>query len=159
MRTMMSLDEAILHAEEVAIEQERLMGRYDAASGYARSGNESIRTESAKKCEQCAAEHRQLAAWLRELQETRKERDYWQEKANSYEQTIYKLTDSISKQPEIVRCGECTHYIPILSNWGKCGVHSSPTEKYRTCQICDYCSWAEKKEDKSQYIKNKLSTL
>ena len=81
---MMSLDEAIKHAKEVATEQEYLMGRYDAASGYARSGNEAIRTESAKKCEQCAAEHRQLAEWLRELQERRKE-------------------------PEIIRCAECKH--------------------------------------------------
>lgn len=62
---MLTIEEAIKHAEEVATEQEILMGRYDAASGYARSRNESIRTESAKKCEQCAAEHRQLAAWLR----------------------------------------------------------------------------------------------
>ena len=83
----MSIDEAILHAEEVATEQERLMSRYDAASGYARSRNESIRTESAKECEKCAAEHRQLAAWLRELQERR-------------------------KAPEIIRCGECRHRDP-----------------------------------------------
>jgi hypothetical protein len=56
-------------------------------------------------------EFEQLAAWLRELQETRKERDYWQEKANSYEQTIFKLTDSISKQPEIIRCKGCKNLI------------------------------------------------
>lgn len=71
----MSLDEAILHAEEVATEQERLMSRYDAASGYARSGNESIRTAAAKKCEQCAAEHRQLAAWLCILKKAKFEYD------------------------------------------------------------------------------------
>lgn len=87
MRRMMSLDEAIKHAKEVATEQEYLMGRYDAASGYARSGNEAIRTESAKKCEQCAAEHRQLAEWLRELIERR-------------------------KAPEIITCGECKHRDP-----------------------------------------------
>jgi hypothetical protein len=68
----MTIKQAIEHAEEVAIEQEYLMGRYDAASGYNRSGNEAIRTESAKKCEKCAEEHRQLAGWLRELQERRK---------------------------------------------------------------------------------------
>ena len=81
---MMTLEEAIKHAEEVASDQECLMSRYDAASGYARSGNEAIRTESAKECEKCAAEHRQLAAWLHELQERRKE-------------------------PEIIRCAECKH--------------------------------------------------
>ena len=36
------------------------------------------------KCDQCAEEHRQLAAWLRELQERR-------------------------KAPEIITCGECIH--------------------------------------------------
>ena len=61
--------------------------------------------------------------------------------------------------PEIVRCDECTHYIPISSSWGKCGVHSSPTEKYRTCQSCDYCSWAEKREEESKWVKNPLLTL
>ena len=87
MNGMMSIEQAIKHAEEVEIEQIRLMLRYDAASGYMRSGNESIRTESAKECEKCAAEHRQLATWLRELHERR-------------------------KAPEIVRCGECRHRDP-----------------------------------------------
>jgi len=72
-----------------------------------------------------AAEHRQLAEWLRELQERRKE-------------------------PEIVECYECKHYTPVSqssNSWGKCSVHSSPTEKQRTCQSCDYCSWAERKTE------------
>ena len=51
------------------------------------------------------------------------------------------------KALEIVRCGVCIHYIPMSNNWGKCGVHSSHTEKYRTCQICDYCSWAERRTE------------
>lgn len=72
---MMTLEEAIEHAEEVAIEQAYLMGRYDAASGYARSGNESIRTESAKECEKCAEEHRQIAAWLKILKSAKFEYD------------------------------------------------------------------------------------
>ena len=54
----MTLDEAIEHAEDIAI--------------------------SAIGCE-CAEEHRQLAEWLRELQERR-------------------------KAPEIVRCGECVNF-------------------------------------------------
>ena len=51
------------------------------------------------------------------------------------------------EQPEVIYCGNCTHYKPMSNNWGTCGVHSSPTEKYRTCQICDHCSWAERKTD------------
>ena len=72
---MMSLEQAIEHAEEVASEQERLMSRYDAASGYARSGNEAIRTESAKECEKCAEEHRQIAELLRILKKAKFEYD------------------------------------------------------------------------------------
>ena len=75
-------------------------------------------------------------------------------KETSAEEQALVMAIEALKQPEIVRCGECTHYIPILSNWGKCGVHSSPTEKYRTCQICDYCSWAERREEKNKLAKN-----
>lgn len=68
---------------------------------------------------------KQLAAWLRELKERR-------------------------KAPEIVTCYECKHYTPVSqtsNSWGKCSVHSSPTEKQRTCQSCDYCSWAERRTE------------
>ncbi len=62
----MTLDEAINHAEEVAEEQVKLCKRYDDASGYSRSHNETIRVADAKKCEKCADEHEQLAEWLRD---------------------------------------------------------------------------------------------
>ena len=62
-----NLDEFISHCEEVAEEQDKLCKRYDDASGYSRSHNEAIRTNDAKRCEECAKEHRQLAEWLREL--------------------------------------------------------------------------------------------
>ena len=69
----MTLDEAIRHCEEVEKEQEKLYKRYDDASGYTRSHNEDIRTSDAKKCEKCADEHRQLAGWLKELKQLRKQ--------------------------------------------------------------------------------------
>ncbi len=68
---MMTLDEAIVHAEDAAKEQDKLCKRYDDASGYTRSHNEDIRTSGAKSCEKCAAEHRQLAGWLKELKQYR----------------------------------------------------------------------------------------
>lgn len=121
---MMSLDEAIKHAEEVATEQELLMGRYDAASGYARSGNEAIRTESAKKCEKCAAEHRQLAAWLRELVDRRKE-------------------------TEIIFCHECKHwkdsdgvYRRGISAESKCPVNSR-----QVYEGTFFCGMAERRSE------------
>ena len=57
----MTLESAIIHAEEVA--------------------DRCAVTDGNRQCED---EHRQLAAWLRELQERRKE-------------------------PEIIRCAECKH--------------------------------------------------
>ena len=60
----MTLESAIIHAEEVA--------------------DRCAVTDGNRQCED---EHRQLAAWLRELKERRKE-------------------------PEIVRCGECEHRDP-----------------------------------------------
>jgi hypothetical protein len=68
---MMTLDGAIKHAEEVAEEQDKLCKRYDDASGYSRSHNESIRVADAKRCERYANEYRQLAEWLKELKEAR----------------------------------------------------------------------------------------
>ena len=59
----MTLEEAIIHTEEVA--------------------DRCAVTDGNRQCED---EHRQLAAWLRELQERR-------------------------KAPEIVHCGECKHSI------------------------------------------------
>lgn len=68
----MTLEEAIKHAEEEAKEQDKLCKRYDDASGYTRSHIEEIRTSSAKQCEKCADEYRQLAKWLKELRDYRK---------------------------------------------------------------------------------------
>ena len=59
----MTLDEAIKHCEEVAEEQERkaqCMGRQFVGTAMANYQN---------GCFECAADHRQLAEWLRELKE------------------------------------------------------------------------------------------
>lgn len=71
---MMTLDQAIKHAEEVAEEQDELCKRYDDASGYSRSHNESIRVADAKWCERCAKEHRQLAEWLRDYKRLKEQK-------------------------------------------------------------------------------------
>lgn len=73
----MTLKEAIEHAEEVASRCETFVSAHekDRELGFI------------KKTRICAAEHRQLAEWLKELAERR-------------------------KQPEIIRCGECVYYDP-----------------------------------------------
>ena len=41
---------------------------------------------------------------------------YWKEQCQSYEQTINKLRESLSTQPEIIRCKGCKH----RDNYGCC---------------------------------------
>ena len=132
----MTLEEGILHAEKVY--EEKLDER-----SYALEFHDN---EEAEECQKCAEEQRQLADWLRELQETRKERDYWQEKAHSYEQTIFKLTDAISKQPEIIRCKDCENWDTTWQN--------DFAPNYHYCPMMDgtysgdfYCAKSERRTD------------
>ena len=59
----MTINEAIRHCEEVAEEQEQLSkGKWIGSEGEA----------NRQECEQCAADHRQLAKWLTELKEAKR---------------------------------------------------------------------------------------
>ena len=62
----MTIDEAIKHCEEVADANDQ--GLYDAIA----LGGQNPTQEEIAVCEQCAADHRQLAEWLRELQQWRR---------------------------------------------------------------------------------------
>lgn len=66
--------------------------------------------------------------------------------ADSFEDILNALP---SAQPEIITCIDCIHYTPLGKDkaWGRCAVHSSPTENQRMCQSCDFCSWAERRTD------------
>lgn len=59
----MTIEEAIKHCEEVAWELDK----------KAMCVEEAYQTAEQQNCEQCAAEHRQLAAWLEELKERRED--------------------------------------------------------------------------------------
>ena len=61
----MTLEEAIKHAEAAAIENEKEAKRNREHGGW-------YYDSEARACAICAGEHRQLAEWLRELQERRK---------------------------------------------------------------------------------------
>jgi len=61
----MTIDEAIKHAEEVAEEQEK-KAIYTPIEML--SSDDDI-----EKCQECAAEHRQIAEWLKELKQLRKQ--------------------------------------------------------------------------------------
>ena len=57
----MTIDEAIKHCEEVAWENDR----------KAMCVEEAYQTTEQQNCEQCASDHRQLAAWLRDLRQAK----------------------------------------------------------------------------------------
>ena len=84
---MMSLGQAIEHAER-AYKESRNGLQYALKRGE---------TRFAERCKKEAEEHRQLAAWLRELQERR-------------------------KAPEIITCGECEHFRQEPDGEMWCGV-------------------------------------
>lgn len=61
----MTIDEAIKHAEEVADKKKREKQKWDK---WLESDYDHRAVAEKVSCELCAAEHRQLAEWLKELQ-------------------------------------------------------------------------------------------
>lgn len=80
---MLSIDEAIAHAKEVANEQKR-------RSGICVQNNSECDKFSA--CLKCSEEHEQLADWLEELKEMRKNQgqiaDFWYQEGISRESKL-----------------------------------------------------------------------
>ncbi len=82
----MTLDEAIIHAENVVWLNDREADRCFRHGG-------SAYDEKAKTCKACADEHRQLAEWLRELKQLRSEQtdcEYCHEDSDGYIRPIEK---------------------------------------------------------------------
>lgn len=69
---MMTLDEAIIHCEDVARQNEDDAIAYSNFKNHRKNLYEIELAENAeKKCRKCAEEHRQLAEWLYELRARR----------------------------------------------------------------------------------------
>ena len=68
---MMTLEEAITHAEKVAEE------KFNNAVYIMDKMKSAVALENAEECKRCADEHRQLAEWLTELAERRKAEPQW----------------------------------------------------------------------------------
>ena len=98
MRTMMTLEEAIIHAEEV-------VDRCEVTDGD----------------RACAEEHRQLAEWLKELAERR-------------------------KQPEIIRCKDCENWDTTWQNDSAPNYHYCPMMD-GSYSGDFYCAKAERRTD------------
>ena len=81
---------------------------------------------------------------------------YWKEQCQSYERTINKLRESLSTQPEIIRCKDCKHWIPyewmFSEVWQSKNIADYPEDEIG-CNISDmsmkandFCSRAERRE-------------
>ena len=68
----MTLEEAIIHAEEVAEENEHDAKEYNRLAKLETFPSRKECKFAYKRCCKCAEEHRQLAEWLRELKVYRK---------------------------------------------------------------------------------------
>jgi len=111
---MLTLEDVIKRAEAAAIENEKEAKRNREHGGW-------YYDNEAHACAICAAEHRQLAEWLRELQERQ-------------------------IQPEIIRCGECKYYKidhPKANGYHCCYRCHNIFPMKET----DFCSKAERRSD------------
>lgn len=88
---MLTLDEAIAHCEEVA-------EKYDTELNLINCG---ISNESCDNCLECAAEHRQLAEWLRELVHLRNITEYLRDMV-----TCFEFMDSMHYNEDIIEWAE-----------------------------------------------------
>ena len=68
----MTLDEAIKHCEEVAEENDYSAVLFRQKKEVSRFLEKAEAENAENECRECAAEHRQLAEWLKELKERRK---------------------------------------------------------------------------------------
>lgn len=66
----MTLEEAIVHCEEVAQKKEKLFELHKKT--LILMPNYSLAFKQEQECKTCAEDHRQLAVWLKELQNWRK---------------------------------------------------------------------------------------
>lgn len=66
----MTLEEAIVHCEEVVQKKEQLLEIHKKALTL--MPKYSLTTKQEQECIKCAEDHRQLAEWLKELQILRK---------------------------------------------------------------------------------------
>ena len=118
----LTLEEAIEHAEEVAEENEKEFGLcpYPSQECNGTQDCRCLENGEGKGCLKCAADHRQLAEWLRELQKRR-------------------------KQPEIIHCKDCIKgKYHNLAKSTMCMLH--PFNPVRV-EPDGFCKWAERRTD------------
>ena len=120
----LDIDTAIKHCLEVAEQNEQ--GLYDAIA----LGGQNPTQEEIANCEQCAADHRQLAEWLMELKDLRAEQ-------NDQYTFIRELMDELEEAKRLLKAAvEDMNSNNICYDINACNVC---TEK--NCISCDTFHW------------------
>lgn len=129
----MTIDEAISHAEEVAEEQEKSCEVYSSLKIHQSGLYERLTAENnEKKCAECAAEHRQLAEWLKDYKELKNSvgavnLELLKEAQAELEKRGNMLHDAIAELEEAKRLlKSAVDEWHIVCEWGNCG---------------EYCGW------------------
>ena len=107
----MTIDEAIKHCEEVATEKED-NARWELTSTWK------------DECIECAAEHRQLAEWLKELKSLRKKAEHlteWNSKLIDYKNEIIckwdKSQEELKEAKRLLLIRRLLPYFPVEKYW------------------------------------------
>ena len=80
-----------------------------------------------------------------EVDKVQKEIDYWHDKAQSYEQTILKLSLNKADVFEVVRCDQCRHFEAINNDdHGWCKLISDLPIGVSVRYHDDFCSYGER---------------
>lgn len=97
----------------------------------------------------------QQTADVVEADKAQKEIDYWHDKAQSYEQTVLKLSLNKADVVEVVRCKDCKHRPKKVENEGN-GFDYEFSEEYACPGYCEdgyyaklfddsfYCAWGKR---------------
>mgnify|MGYP003290233264 CR=1 FL=1 len=131
----MTIDEAIKHCLEVAEQNEQ--GLYDAIA----LGGQSPTQEEIANCEQCAADHRQLAEWLTDYKELKNsigavKLELLKEAQVELEKRSNMLHDAIAELEEAKRLLKSA--TNVLNMFIPCDEDYNCSECIRQRQSCDY---------------------
>ena len=122
----MTIDEAIRHAEEVAEEQEKSCEVYGSLKKHQSGLYERLTAENnEKKCAECAAEHRQIARWLRDLK-------MYQQRYLDALQLLKEATADFHKILPLI--SDCSFCIMYDKEKGECTGESA-------LECADICAW------------------
>ncbi len=146
----MTIDEAIDHCEEVAEKNDKDAEIYDSLARNHKSTYEKLTAAKfCTDCAECASDHRQLAAWLRELKEYRA--DDWKKVEEDLPKAWYQVL--VYRANGIIEMAMYTGELWLSMYTGK--LRLSITQE----SIKDVAYWKYTKEPKGERLDDMLELI